>query len=448
MTTSNSWARVAVAAMAMTMACGGEPSTGSDTFHHDEDCQIPAIDLDAPRPVSLLRDDWLAYLASRMPCVSDPALRAVLESADTVFYDRWGIVPGYQDSFGDGVELPIGMRPNSIGKVHIDLAVPGGHAQIFQTTGVFHFPFGRPIGSHEKQAAVIDFWHIPRGADDALMPVAYWKRSPSRWTNRIDWAFPVGTIFGELMFVVADGHWHPFEIRTRTRARERWESDVLRPFPNAERFARKLEERREERDDWASSAEIDALIEHARRPDTLRAATLASSRFPSAFAAVSGAEDPLPRLSDPSILKALLADTGFRSAKGEVWKSNGNLRAYAPTIDAGFSIVPERFNGGLVEVSNASCDRCHRDAGRPFKDYYANIIAYGELWGQDENFTWHPFDSGMFVGASGDVKNFNNDNRRMRGDFVQAGLVAPFNPGVHTSEHYSRIPRDWHNYVY
>ena len=92
--------------------------------------------------------------------------------------------------------------------------------------------------------------------------------------------------------------------------------------------------------------------------------------------------------------------------------------------------------------------RAHRDAGRPFRDYYPNIIAYGELWGQDEVFTWHPFRTDMFLGADGDVVNFNNDNRRMRQDFVDGGLLAPFSSSAHSEEHYTRIPREWHDYVY
>lgn len=432
-------------------ACSAEPITNSDTFDHHEDCKVPVIDTEADRPADLLADDWLAYLAARMPCLGQAEIVELLESSDTMFFDRYHMIPGYQDSFGDSVQLPTGMRPNSIHAVHIDLAVPGGHAQIFQAHGVFHFPFGRPIGSDERHAGVINFWHVPRDDDGKLRPVAYWGRNPSRYTDRIDWVFPVGTVFGELMFIIDDaGQWHPFEVRTRTREREAWTTNVFRPFTTAERFASELELAREDDEAWAASDEIDRLIAHASDPSTLRPATLAPTNFRSAFEPVSGAEDPLPELDDPSILQHLLRNTSFQSAKGKVWKTHGDLVAYAPTSNSGgFSIVPRGFNGGLIPVSDESCTRCHTDAGRPFRDYYDNITAYGELWGQDETFTWHPFDADMFLDKSdGDVTNFNNDNRRMRQDFVSAGLVAPYDQGTHLGSHYTRIPRDWHGYVY
>ncbi len=440
------------AAMAVLMAavgCGGDDDlTGSQVLGQDEACAVPEIDPDAARPASLLRHDWLAYLATRVPCVEDASLRAILESPDTMFYDRWSMRPGYQDSFGDNVILPIGMRPNSISASHIDLAVPGGHAQIFRERGIFHFPFGRPIGSHEADHAVVDFWYPPRDAAGALLPVAHYKREPNGDTHRVEWVFPVSTVFGELMFVLRGEHWVPFEIRTRTRTAQRWVANAYRPFPTADALRERLEEVREDDPAWSASAEIDALIAHLERDDTLVPASLSATRFPGAFKTVQGAVDTLPALSDDTILVTLMRKTRFRSARGAVWKQHGNLVAYAPTTKAAFSIVPRGYNGGLIAVDDDSCTRCHADAGRPFRDWYPNIIAYGELWGQDEIFTWHPFDAAMFVGPDGDVRNFNHDNRRMRSDFTSAGLIAPFDPARHAPSHYTRIARPWHDYAY
>lgn len=434
----------ALALLPLATSCAEDTPPGRDVFHEDELCQPVAIA--SERPADLMAEERLAYVASRMPCIADTHLAAVLESADTMFYDATGIAPGYQDSFGDDVVLPLGMRPNSIEPVHIDLAVPGGHGQIFEQIGVFHFPFGRPTGVATDQLVVIDFWHAPRDDEGELLPVVHWTRSPSGLTRRVEWVFPVGTVFGELLFLVGEGgHWFPFEVRTRTRERDGWTADAMRPFPRADDLAERLEL---VNDDEAGGDAMVTLIEHLRDPSTLQSASLSASHYAGAFDAVQGAVDVLPDVVDPSLLHELMRRTAFSSSKDVAWKENETSITYAPTATGGPTIVPPGYNGGLVPVTDDSCDRCHRDAGRPFRDYYPNIIAYGELWGQDEVFTWHPFRTDMFLGADGDVVNFNNDNRRMRQDFVDGGLLAPFSSSAHSEEHYTRIPREWHDYVY
>ena len=101
-----------------------------------------------------------------------------------------------------------------------------------------------------------------------------------------------------------------------------------------------------------------------------------------------------------------------------------------------------------MEVSDEACSTCHRDAGRPFRDWYRPILAYGELWGEDESFTWHPFETSNFVNSNGDVVDFNYDNREMRSDFVNAGVLERYNPSTHTSNRYKTLPGEWKNYSY
>ena len=411
--------------------------------------RAPDIPVDGDRPVDIMARDRLTKVAARAPRIDDAWLLGVLEDDDTMWYDADSIAPGYQDSFGDNVITPIGMRPNSIDPGLINLAVPGGHGQIFVEFGVFHFPFGRPAGSREDVLRVVDFWRLPRDASGALLPVVHWQRDPNSITHRVEWMFPAGTVLGELLFQIDEsGEWWPFEIRTRVRRVDGWTSNVFRPFPTAESFARELERRRGERPEWASSAEIDALIAHVRNPNTLSAARLSNTNFPGAFPTIDGSRDVLPPLSDTSILRTLLLETPFRSAIGAVWKEGGGLRTYAPTSESRFSIVPRGYNGGFLEVSDATCNRCHQDAGRPFRDWYDNIIAYGELWGEDESFSWHPFETRNFVDASGRVVQFNHDNRRMRSDFVAGGVLVRYDPSAHREPIYRKLPGSWKDYAY
>ena len=411
---------------AATSSASGGPST----------CAVPAVP-SSGRPVELLPAGELAGYVERLPCIADGELVAILESPDTMLYTHASIIPGYQDSYGNGIDFPVGMRPNTIDPIVIELAVPGGHGQLFESIGAFHFPFGNPIQVAPGDALVVDFWHVPRDAAGELLPVVWWWYEPSGWTHRIKWSFPVGTVFGELMYVVdGNGQLLPFEIRTRRREIDRWVVDAHRPFPEASDLAAAL-----------SALGHDATAEAVLSPETLQPAGLSASHYSESFPATQGAQDMLPALP-ADVVTSLLLEQPFTSAKGKAWKQHGELTAYAPTSDAALSIVPRGYNAGLVPVTDESCTNCHKDAGRPFKDYYFNVTAYGELWGEDENFTWHPFEASAFVNASGDVVSFNDDNRVMRSDFIAGGVLAEYDPGQHPASIYAEIDRPWRNYVH
>ncbi len=406
-------------------------------------CVVPKLPATG-RPVDIVAAGTFDKVASLMPCIADPELVQLFESTDTMWYDKFSIVPAYQDSAGDNVTFPVGLRPNTIAP---NLIVTGGHAAFFSELGTFHFPFGRPIGSKSDSAAVVDFWHVPR-KNGAILPVVWWQYKPNSFTWRYEWMFPVGTVFGEMIYSIdGDGQWWPFEIRTRTRGLNGWTADAFRPFPTAQSFASALEEKRVADPVWAKSEEISALIAHALDDTKMVPGKLAAPKLPDAFATQEGAEDPLPDLEDDSILKALLMEVGFQSAKGARWKGE-TLAAYAPTSTGDFHIVPKGYNGGFVAVDDASCERCHVDAGHPFKDYHDFVYLYGEVWGADEVFSWHPFAHGEFVNADGTVKNFNHNNRKIRTDFASAGVVAPYDKALHTESDYQRLKQPWSDFSY
>jgi hypothetical protein len=414
----------------------GEPSV-------TDPCETALVIPSTGRALDLMPSSRLAALAARAPCVAPGPLRTLLESTGTLWYDKHSLTPGYQDSFGDNVVAPIGMRPNTIGASLIDTAVPGGHAQIFSSHGIFHFPFGDPLGPVDD-VEVVDFWSSPRANGDVL-PVVYWKRDPNQYTHRYEWMFPVGTVFGELLFMKdSTGVLHPFEVRTRTRTQSGWAVDVYRPFPRASDLADAIE-----RGGGASPA-LTALVTQLRGAAPLAAYSLSGTHFAGAFPARSSGIDPLPGLTgaDADFIHMLLRTTPFRSARGIPWKQEGGRTAWAAGASGRGTIVPKGYGGAAVEVSETSCDGCHRDAGRPFKDWYSNILAYGELWGNDETFTWHPFTLSKFVDAQGRVVNFNYDNREIRPDMRAAGLVAPYQPAMHPASRYQRIVRDWTDFSY
>lgn len=402
-----------------------------------------------PRPVTLLPEAEVDALLARMPPIFDFWLAGIIQSRDTVWYDKKAIVPGYQDSFGDGREFPVGFRPNTLQPFHIDGAVPGGHARLFRRKGEFHFPLGRT--GHPDDAmntSVIDFWKLPRQGKK-LQPVVWWRRRPTSFHNRVEWMFPIGTVFGEVIQIEAsDGSQHVFEIRTRTRLADGWESDVFRPFVTSDELLSAVERKRRLSTRWSSSASASRLTDYLKNPLTLVSETLGPVALKLSFAPITGGVDYLPE-ADEALWKELLSENGFQSAKGRVWKQSGSLQTFAASTKSNFSIVPRNYNASHFEVSDNFCSRCHQDAGRPIKDYEFMIQLYGEMWGEDETFSWHPFDTKAFVDvATGNVVSFSNENRRFRQDFLNAGLLEEYNTSVHPQTQYKRIQRAWHNYVY
>ncbi|MBA2541918.1 MAG: hypothetical protein H0V17_19895 [Deltaproteobacteria bacterium] len=451
--------RVAIVSFAL-FACSTQAPTGpGDEPGPDAAVVDPPPDVDAcatpvalalvGRPLDLMPADRLAAIAARVPCIAQGAIRSIVESPRTLWYDKQSLTPGYQDSFGDNVVTPIGFRPNTIDPGLINLAVPGGHQQIFSELGIFHFPFGKPIGPGDN-IEVVDFWRLPdEPGSDAYRPVVHWQRDPNSYTHRIEWMFPVGTVFGEMIFLDEGGELHPSEIRTRTRTATGWEVDALRPFPTAEDFAAAIEARRGERPEWAESPALDALITQLRG-GSLSPFHVVATHFPGSFPVRNAGIEQLPELtgSDAELTHELLRTTAFRSAKGVYWKQDGALSAWAASSSGKGQIVPKGYNAAAVEISQDSCDSCHRDAGRPFETWYDNILAYGELWGNDETFTWHPFTLSKFVDAQGKVVNFNHDNREIRPDFKAAGLIEPYKPADHPASVYQRIVREWTDFRY
>jgi len=452
--------RATAIAFVLLSACATQP-TGDDDPGGDDDgsgsgsgsgsdvdpCASAVTVPLAGRPVDLMPVERLGEFAARMPCLASGTVRAAIESPRTFWYDKKSLTPGYQDSFGDNVTTPIGMRPNTIDPGLINLAVPGGHEQIFVQIGTFHFPFGQPIGA-TTNVEVIDFWQLPE-ASGATLPVVHWRRDPNEYTHRVEWMFPAGTMFGEVLFMTEGGVRYPFEIRTRTRTLTGWAVDVYRPFPSATDLADTIEARRTKRAEWAASTALDALVSELRT-GTLSPFRVSGTHFPGAFAPRDAGRELLPPLSgsDAELIHELLMTTPLRSARGIPWKQASGLSAWAAAADGTGSITPKGYNAAAVEVSETSCDSCHRDAGRPFKTWYDNILAYGELWGNDEIFTWHPFTLDRFVDANGAVVNFNYDNRQIRPDFVSAGLVAPYSQTNHPATVYKRIVREWTDFSY
>jgi hypothetical protein len=387
--------------------------------------------LQATATPQILSPTKLAEYRSALPHVAAPRIQAMLDDERTFWYDADAMIPSYQDSVGDGQGTPIGARANSAGK---PIIVPEGK-KFFSADGrTWSFPFGHTAGTDDSDnVAVADFIHLPmNGARQ--MPIVYSIVNDPRGRSGLGlhqwtWMFPRGTVIGEMIYVRDDaGQLFPVELRTRTRQETSWSVNIFRPFPEATDLSEAVKRLRPS---WQSDSTLRALVAHLENPRTLTAKTLTSPGFDNVFQA-SGWLDVIPSFGDDDLVRELLSTTPFVAAYGAVWKQDGDDATYAASTNAAFSIVPRRYFAGLLEVTDESCARCHAEAGRGLDSFEWATILYGDLWGSDRIFSFHPWDQSRYG-------TFNTENRSVRPELTASGLVERYDAARHPAAYYRAL---------
>lgn len=382
----------------------------------------------ATAATQLLTPTTLARYKAALPKVADPDIQAILTDEGTLWYDHQVMIPSYQDSVGDGSYTPIGARANNAGK---PIIVPEGQKFFTDDGQTFSFPFGHTAGADESDnMQVAEFVHLPRDGA-TFWPIVYWTVDDPyarfglglhQWT----WMYPVGAVVGEMIYVRdAAGRLFPAELRTRTRYAEGWTVNVYRPFPTARELAGAIKAKRA---NWASSAALSKMIAHLENSATLTPATRSSPGF-NDVVELSGYLDEIPDFGDDALVKELLTTTTFMPALGAVWKADGNRLTFAASSRAGLSIVPRNYFAGLIEVSDESCNRCHAEAGRSLATFEDATLLYGDLWGNDRIFSFHPWDQSRY-------SVFNYENRSVRPELRSGAVVERYDMSRHPAAVY------------
>lgn len=375
-----------------------------------------------PGYVDFVNPTELSELKALLPKISDESLNGVMISADTMWYDEETMAFGYQDS----EETVTGMRANCVGRVtgENNADSPG----IFKLTKYFgsdyrfREPFRKAAGTNPvENIKVLNFWAPPRDTSGKVIPVKYWRSSSrGRWR----WTFPKDTVFGEVLFEKdSRGKWHVFEVRTRKRYLSGWSVNMFRPFRTASEMAVAV---RTMRPNWQTDPSLVKLVRHLEDPATLRPYTMKSEAFAKIFPEIRGALDELPEVSDENLTAELL-HRPFVSVEGAVWKENGSLMTYAPGSAGEFSVVPRGYEMGLVPVNDISCSRCHTETGRRLGQIEFDIILYGEIWGEDQIFTWHLFNPHRQIFGTYDD---SDGSRMVNPKMDQAGLLQESEPAL------------------
>ena len=385
----------------------------------------------APEAPRLLEPATIDLYKRALPQVEYPRLAEIFASPSTLWFDKEVMIPSYQDSVGDASTTPIGARPNAGGR---RIIVQEGR-RLFTEDGLhWSFPFSQTAGTDRvPNALVVNFMSLPVEAD-ALLPVVYETIDDPRGRRGLGlhqwkWMFPKGTVMGEVIYLSdSTGDLYAVEIRTRTRYLTDWAVNVYRPFPTAARMASAI---KAARPNWESQPNLQVYVRHLEDDTTLTPRRIPSPGFRD-IVVLEGFEDILPPLGDEALVRELLRSTTFVSAYGHFFKMDSARVAFAASAadSEPFSLVPSRYDAGVLEVREASCGRCHENAGQSIESFEPAAILYGDLWGEDRIFSFHPWDQTRYP-------TFNTENRSVRP--ALAPVVVRYDRARHPADRYAWI---------
>lgn len=323
----------------------------------------------------------LKTIRAALPHVNNPHLVQILNSSHTLWYDDTVMLRSYQDSIGASSN---DKWPDLVAAS--ESIISGLHDRVNRR---WQFPFSTTAGTDEStNLQVANFVYFPQENGEVKtinIKTVIMNASRPEWK----WEYYSGTLFGEVLFIRDGSELLPVEIRTRTRHSAGWAMNVYRPFPRALDLSTAI---KIYRPNWMSSPTLKSMVDFLEDNTTLKPASLKAKAKLSETFQQDGYIDVLPEFGDDTLVRELLKSTQFRSAYGMTWKSNGQKKTYAASTNSSLSIVPNRYMAGLIEVSDDSCMRCHKEASRLVSDFYFDLYLYGQVWGMDGIFSFHPYD--------------------------------------------------------
>lgn len=349
-----------------------------------------------------------ATVRAALPSAYDPNLSKILTSTETLWYDENVMQRSYQDSVGASSNdkwpnLVAGSEP----------VITGMHDR---TRHRWQFPFATTAGTDDStNLHVTNFVSFPQ-TQGKVPTISITTKIKNANRPEWMWTYPEGTVFGEVIFVKDGANLLPVEVRTRTRQVTNWSMNVYRPFPRASDLVKGIQRLRP---DWALDINLRAMVRHLENNDNLVAASLKGAAKLAPTFEQSGYLDVLPDFNNDQLVRELLTTTKFRSAYDVSWKTNGTQRTFAASAKGnGLNIVPNNYTVGLIQVTDDSCMRCHQDTGRLVSEFYFDLYLYGELWGKDGIFSFHPYDERLYPKLR--LEGF--DNRALNPVLRDAGI--------------------------
>ncbi len=391
----------------------------------------------------LMSDAKVAALRSSFPDTVDAEWQKLPDDPTTLYYTNAEIPPAYQHA--DAGLLVGGERIGTNPNTHFhspSYNISGdaneaakGHG--FGGNGNSEFPWRTPGGTDNAEGLTATYrmmW-LPKQEDGRPWPVIWWVADlygARMGAHRgYKWIFPTGTIFAEVLTLKdSQQQLHTFEVRVRIRRGDHWDVEILRPFPTSKDLAERL--RTLGRDD---------LADEVRQSRSLRLVTLRDTLHPTKPGFVgTAAQAELPPIPE-ALAMNLLDSTPFATATGAKWMESDqpDVNVLAPTTHQQVSIVPKDYQGTFLGTDTTSCKKCHESTLMHVDSFDRNRDWYGYVRGSaDGIFTFHPIEpnSISYNGAPVPV--------RIRRSFVESGIVAEFDPELHTKDRYTTLPKSEH----
>jgi hypothetical protein len=382
---------------------------------------------------SLIPADRLTQIKSSLPNVAYPALQQMFTSPDTIWYDPTVMKPSYQKSTGGRGFW--GANANDDWFAGLAPAIYDTGRRFYDDQAKhWRFPFATTAGTDDStNVTVVNFIKFPRDNGGTLQPLSIWtEEHPDVDAGEMqwNWIYPNQTTVGEVIFVQDGDDLLPSEVRIRTRFPAGWATNAFRPFPRAADLSAAIKARRP---NFAQNSRLKSLVDQLDGGGALNAKGLHATGLTGTYDQ-DGFVDVLPDFGDAALVRDLLTNTTFASAFETTWKETGGQTAFAPTTAAPLSIVPNNYAGGVIEVSDASCMRCHKEGGRLIGEWYDDISLYGEIWGKDGIFSFQPFDESYYDQLALEGVD---DNRHLNPTLQSMGVIE-MNDGPKTGPFYDR----------
>ena len=342
-----------------------------------------------------------------LPKVESESLSKVLFSAQIRFYDTKTLPMAYQDFRGSlrGIHSPTY-------NISANRSEPHGN-------GNKEFPWGKPAGTHRSDGVTtIKFMSLPK-LNGITVPIAYEYVA----NDGYNWVYPRGTVFGEILYLNGDC----FEIRTRTKGKETWIPDTLRPYNSATDLREQIVI------NFPDYKKDDELLRLYIGADLInKDVMILEDSQPNRRIFSSKTQ----RITLPSIARekavSLLRSRPFRSAIGTSWtgKSDGPPTV---TIEEGYGIVPVKYDADFIEVTSKSCARCHDSTNKHVDTFDFARDWYGKIRGSDGIFSFHIFDKDCIsyngIGAGVRINSYLEDNGFIleKSKVVESGLYFDVN---------------------
>jgi hypothetical protein len=324
--------------------------------------------------------------AQRFPTTDSDEVNAILQSSNTVFYSRSTMPPAYQFDGGvHNVFYNISADPTE------QRTGPGNH---------FEFPWKEAAGIHPNSTSKttgIKALSLPV-RNGKYLPIVYWTQQVGRYPA-VRWIFPVGTEILECLFIADGNTWYPFELRRRTRLEDSWGAEVYSPIRDQNDLPGRM-----------------ALL---RRTETIEDAKHVRKAFRTK--ATHYALPPINRLDVHRVLSGTFYDvTGNR---------------FGLTASNAFNLVPDKYFGAFAGSDTDSCMDCHQDTMKSVDLFDRARDWYGLVRGDDAIISFHPFEKSSI--SSNGTRRPIVMNRLM----IQKGMLAKYNPRIHSKEFYSQRRR-------